>query len=246
MVCFVPQVSFRFPDLVLLALRSVRRRVARLPRQLDRTLLTLKDKVKEEGERLAIPKSTREKLLQEHQREAQAEQDAAEEDAAAMFQEAEEEEERDPQQKAAEEAVMADLKNGDAPELYRKSSSASQASKKSKKSKSKKVMTKKSGSGKQGKGSVDPAAAGVDLSDEDVSSDEEEEQDDHAFDHPSTYVEQPWIWMPKDRLGLSKLLVDDLRAGGVDASDLGAVMDKKGIVEVTRNPPDEEWYAQDT
>ncbi|KAF7376421.1 hypothetical protein MSAN_00057600 [Mycena sanguinolenta] len=221
-------------------LRSVRRRVTRLPRQLDRTLFSLKEKVKEEGERLAAPrsaKSAKQKMLEEQQREAeaQAKQEAAEQEAAAMFEEADEEEEveRDPQQKAAEEAVMDDLKNGDAPELYHKPSTSAKASKKSKKA------SKQSGS-RQSK--VDPAAP-VDLSDEDVSSDEEEEQDDHAFDHPSTYVEQPWIWIPKDRLGLSKLLVDDLHASGVDASDLGAVMDKKGIVEVTRNPPDEEWYG---
>ncbi|KAJ6594223.1 DUF221 family protein [Mycena capillaripes] len=140
-------------------------------------------------------------------------------------------EEQDTRQKEAEQEAVADLKNGDAPEMYRQSSSASRGSKKSKAS-----------SKKSDRPTFDPpAAAGVDLSDEDVSSDEEEEQDDHAFDHPSTYVEQPWIWMPKDRLGLSQLLVDDLHSVGVDASDLGAVMDEKGIVEVTRNPPDEEW-----
>jgi hypothetical protein len=30
----------------------------------------------------------------------------------------------------------------------------------------------------------------------------------------------------------------------LDASDTGAVMDDKGVVEVTRNPPDEEWWSQ--
>ncbi|KAJ7141508.1 phosphate metabolism protein-domain-containing protein, partial [Mycena epipterygia] len=89
-----------------------------------------------------------------------------------------------------------------------------------------------------------PAPAGVDISDEDdSSSDELEEDDEHAFDHPSTYVDQPWIWMPKDRLGLSQLLVNDLHAVGVDASDVGAFIDEKGVVEVTRNPPDEEWIG---
>jgi len=75
---------------------------------------------------------------------------------------------------------------------------------------------------------------------EDSDSDEEDEND-HAFDHPSTYVDQPWIWLPKDPLGLSEVLVSELKAAGVDASDVGAIMDKKGVVEVTRNPPDEEW-----
>lgn len=28
---------------------------------------------------------------------------------------------------------------------------------------------------------------------------------------------------------------------GIKASDLGAFIDRKGNVEVTRNPPDEEW-----
>jgi hypothetical protein len=212
----------------VLALRSVRKRITRLPRQLDKTILTLKEKVKEETGRLASPTSAK-KQAEEHQQEVQAQ---AEQEAAAMFQEAHrEEEEKDERQKEAEKAVMADLKGGDAPELYRKSSAASKASKRSK------ASSKKSGPPKFDP----PAAAGVDLSDEDVSSDEEEEQDDHAFDHPSTYVEQQWIWIPKDRLGLSKLLVNDLHAVGVDASDVGAGMDEKGIVEVTRNPPDEEW-----
>jgi len=69
----------------------------------------------------------------------------------------------------------------------------------------------------------------------------EEDEDDHAFDHPATYVDQPWIWLPKDLLGLSEVLVSELKAAGVDASDVGAMMDEKGVVEVTRNPPDEEW-----
>ncbi|KAG7442521.1 uncharacterized protein BT62DRAFT_824455, partial [Guyanagaster necrorhizus] len=72
-------------------------------------------------------------------------------------------------------------------------------------------------------------------------SDDEADQDEHAFDHPSTYVEQPWIWIPHDVLGLSKVLVDDLKKAGVEASDAGAMMDRKGVVEVTRNPPDEDW-----
>lgn len=70
---------------------------------------------------------------------------------------------------------------------------------------------------------------------------DEEDLDDHAFDHPSTYVEQQWIWVPKDRLGLSKVIIQELKDAGVEASDDGATMDKKGVVEVTRNPPDEVW-----
>lgn len=78
--------------------------------------------------------------------------------------------------------------------------------------------------------------------DEDSDSDVEvEDEDSHAFDHPSTYQEQVWIWIPKDGLGLSELLAANLREVGVFASDVGAFMDEDGIVEVRRNPPDEEW-----
>lgn len=123
-------------------------------------------------------------------------------------------------------------------ELYRQPSNASNASKKSNET------TSSHGS----RGSVDSdrpviapaAAAAVDLSD-DEGDDEEAEFDEHAFDHPSTYVEQPWIWIPRDVLGLSEMLVNDLKNVGVDASDIGASMDGKGVVEVTRNPPDEAW-----
>ncbi|KAJ7680638.1 DUF221 family protein [Mycena polygramma] len=223
-------------------LRSVRRRmqrqVQRLPEQLDKTILTLKEKVQQQGERLASPTSAK-KVLEGQQQEAMV-QAQAEQDAAAMFKEAEAEQrteqaaqdQRSKEKEAAEQAAVEVIA---APgEMYRKSSSASKASKKSKAS--------SKSSKKSARPAFDPpAAAGVDLSDEDVDSEDEEEQDDHAFDHPSTYIEQPWIWLPKDRLGLSQLLVDDLHAVGVDASDLGAVMDEKGIVEVTRNPPDEEW-----
>ncbi|THU96939.1 hypothetical protein K435DRAFT_663532 [Dendrothele bispora CBS 962.96] len=75
---------------------------------------------------------------------------------------------------------------------------------------------------------------------------EEEDLDDHAFDHPSTYVEQRWIWVPKDRLGLSQVIITELRNAGVAASDEGATINRKGVVEVTRNPPDEEWVGGHT
>lgn len=75
----------------------------------------------------------------------------------------------------------------------------------------------------------------------DADSTDEESDGEHAFDHPSTYVGQSWIWIPEDKLGLSKVLVEELKEVGVEASDVGAQMDEKGVVEVTRNPPDEEW-----
>ncbi|KAG2015869.1 DUF221 family protein [Coprinopsis cinerea AmutBmut pab1-1] len=86
----------------------------------------------------------------------------------------------------------------------------------------------------------DAPAPRVTMSDDSDDSDEEA-ADDHAFDHPSTYQEQAWIWIPKDPLGLSEVLAKDLRSAGVDASDVGAFMDEHGVVEVRRNPPDEEW-----
>ncbi|KAK7039090.1 phosphate metabolism protein 7 [Paramarasmius palmivorus] len=69
----------------------------------------------------------------------------------------------------------------------------------------------------------------------------EDDDDPRAFDHPSTYKPQRWIWVPRDQLGLSSALVQYLKDRGVEASDEGADMDMKGVVEVTRGPPDEEW-----
>ncbi|CAA7259132.1 unnamed protein product [Cyclocybe aegerita] len=113
----------------------------------------------------------------------------------------------------------------DGPSLSRKASTDSKASKASKKSKA---------SSKKNVPVFDEAAPALDDSDE-------EEQDEHAFDHPSTYVDQSCVWLPKDPLGLSEFLVNELKAAGIDASDVGASIDEKGVVEVTRNPPDEEW-----
>jgi calcium permeable stress-gated cation channel len=86
-----------------------------------------------------------------------------------------------------------------------------------------------------------PAAPALDSDSDSDSDDDSDDFDEHAFDHPSTYADQPWIWIPKDGLGLSQLLVSELKQGGVEASDVGAVMDDKGTVEVIRNPPDEDW-----
>ncbi|KAG7093058.1 hypothetical protein E1B28_009350 [Marasmius oreades] len=127
-----------------------------------------------------------------------------------------------------------------APELYRLASNESKASKASKASNTSKASKKS----KSATVRFDPPApAGVDLSDDEDEGEDEEMQDEHAFDHPSTYEEQRWIWVPKDTLGLSEILVNELHEKGVDASDSGAVMDEKGVVEVTRNPPDQEWIG---
>lgn len=78
---------------------------------------------------------------------------------------------------------------------------------------------------------------GCDSEEDDVDTD----FDVHGFAHPSTYTEQPWIWVPKDELGISQVLVQELRESGVEASDEGASIDAGGTVEVQRAPPDEEW-----
>ena len=101
--------------------------------------------------------------------------------------------------------------------------------------------TKESKASKKSRVSFDAAAPRVIAPDSDSVYNDEDEEDEHAFDHPSTYQEQPWIWIPKDVLGLSDILAKELRDAGVDASDVGAFMDEKGVVEVRRNPPDEEW-----
>ncbi|CAE6449878.1 unnamed protein product [Rhizoctonia solani] len=75
----------------------------------------------------------------------------------------------------------------------------------------------------------------------DNSSEDDSDLDDFAFDHPNTYKDAPWIWIPKDNLGISTVLLKDLHAVKVEASDIGAEMDEKGVVKVTRNPPDEAW-----
>lgn len=61
------------------------------------------------------------------------------------------------------------------------------------------------------------------------------------FNHPSTYKPAPIIWIPKDDLGLSVLLVEELTKAGVSASDAWAFINEDGDVDVSRGPPDEEW-----
>ncbi|CAE6462438.1 unnamed protein product [Rhizoctonia solani] len=75
----------------------------------------------------------------------------------------------------------------------------------------------------------------------DSSSEDDSDLDDFAFDHPNTYKDAPWIWIPKDTLGMSTVLLKELHAAKVEASDEGAEMDEKGLVIVSRNPPDEAW-----
>jgi len=46
-------------------------------------------------------------------------------------------------------------------------------------------------------------------------------------------------------LGLSEIELAGNREAGVDTSDLGATMNEKGKVDITRPPPDEEWESDE-
>lgn len=76
-----------------------------------------------------------------------------------------------------------------------------------------------------------------------VDSDEDEDLEDNAFNHPSTWAEQRFIWLPRWEAfpALSEELVKEIKAGKVDASDIGAEIDDGGNVKVSRGPPDEDW-----
>lgn len=79
--------------------------------------------------------------------------------------------------------------------------------------------------------------------DGDDSDDYDDDLEENAFNHPSTYQDQQWIWIPRWEAcpEISAQLIEDIKAGGVEASDLGAIIDDNGTVQVTRNPPDEDW-----
>ena len=65
--------------------------------------------------------------------------------------------------------------------------------------------------------------------------------DENGFEHPSRYKPQPWIWIPRDPFGMSKVFVKQFRSEGIDSSDGGSTVDRGGVVEVTRAPPEEAW-----
>jgi hypothetical protein len=77
----------------------------------------------------------------------------------------------------------------------------------------------------------------------DHDSDVDDDLEDNAFNHPSTWEPQRWIWLPRWKAfpAVSEELMKELKESKVDASDLGAVIDDGGNVEVTRGPPDEDW-----
>ncbi|KAG5221026.1 phosphoglycerate mutase [Salix suchowensis] len=122
------------------------------------------------------------------------------------------------------------------PMIHRTTSSAGSASIKSAKSGKSEYSQKSDPKRRSSIPVFKPAPAPMQLSitENDASEDDEDLVDqlnDNAFDHPSSYVEQRWIWIPKDELGLSELIVADLKAAEVQASDSGSTMDKRGVVE---------------
>ncbi|KAK0463530.1 DUF221 family protein [Desarmillaria tabescens] len=207
-------------------MKKIRKRIKRLPKTLDDKFDNLKSKVTFEDE--TKPKSSKEwkgSALNEDKEDFQSHEGDDIAEASGV----------DPRYPNA------------TPELIRQGSDVSRTSTSSQQSNN----SEKAGSSERSARtkSIDssrpilepPEPAEDGLCDEE--SDDEADQDEHAFDHPSTYVEQPWIWIPHDVLGLSQVLVDDLKKAGVEASDEGAMMDRKGVVEVTRNPPDEDWVG---
>ncbi|KAF7321922.1 hypothetical protein MKEN_00714500 [Mycena kentingensis (nom. inval.)] len=205
------------------AIRSVRRRMKKFDRKLD----SLKAKIKEQAEDLATGKKSQDTERKSHEERASTSKDPQ---SAVLPASVQKEKQLADKEGGVPVVVVAEPeKNGDASELRRRPTNASKSSNSSHEPRRKQTAEEEEANG------------GVNMSDEDVSTDEEEETDEYAFDHPSTYQPQRWIWVPRDRLGLSKMLVADMEEAGVDASDRGAVMDAKGVVEVTRNPPDEDW-----
>lgn len=201
-------------------MKKIRKRIKQLPKTLDNTFDNLKSKVTFEDE------TTRKRSKE---RNGSASNEAEEEDV-------------QPHEAVASAEASGVDRPDLTPELIRQSSDASRKSSASQQSSrssisEKSARTKSMDSRRPILEPLEPSEDG--LCDEE--SDDEADQDEHAFDHPSTYVEQPWIWIPHDVLGLSHVLVDDLKKAGVEASDEGAMMDRKGVVEVTRNPPDEDW-----
>jgi hypothetical protein len=86
-------------------------------------------------------------------------------------------------------------------------------------------------------------SSGLHGRNDDDDSDYDDDLEENAFNHPSTYQDQPWIWIPQWEVHpeISAQLVEDIKAGGVDASDIGAIIDDHGTVWVKRSPPDEDW-----
>jgi len=64
---------------------------------------------------------------------------------------------------------------------------------------------------------------------------------DNGFDPPSTFQDQPIIWLAEDAHGLARIEVTKIQQAKVEASTQGANMDQDGKIHVSRGPPDETW-----
>ncbi|KAG9226508.1 hypothetical protein CCMSSC00406_0005825 [Pleurotus cornucopiae] len=222
-------------------IRSVRKTVKALPKKIDLAIDVLRGKAREYDEDTA-PGIFNDAEKRDQEKDT-TEVDIKEADMTDMADMANERTSDD--STIAAHATGASQRHQGIPMIHRTTSSAGSASIKSAKS-GKSDHSQKSDLKRRSSIPVfEPAPAPMQLSvtENDANEDDEDLADqlnDNAFDHPSSYVEQRWIWIPKDELGLSELIVADLKAAGVQASDLGSTMDKRGVVEVTRSPPEED------
>ncbi|RSH91201.1 hypothetical protein EHS25_009500 [Saitozyma podzolica] len=65
------------------------------------------------------------------------------------------------------------------------------------------------------------------------------EDDPDAFFHPATKDPQRIIWLPRDQLGLADDEIERNAAAGVQSTNLNAVLNGKGKVEISGGPPDD-------
>lgn len=213
--------------------KHLRRRIVKKSRKLEVGFEDIKNRLAGEprasrdtaitGESYELGLLSQTKKGSRHRKAQEAQQKAAQKGEEAHMKQ----EEKQRQERAEEEARVAGPSLEGAPELYERRSNESRST---------------VASDESGRPQIAPAAeAATNLSDAGDSDADTADLDDHAFDHPSTYKEQPWIWIPSDEYGFSDFLVEELQAAKVDASNVGATVDLKRVVEVSRNPPDHDW-----
>ena len=64
------------------------------------------------------------------------------------------------------------------------------------------------------------------------------EEDEDGFAHPAISRRQRTVWIPRDPDGVAQSEEEACRAAGVRASSEGALVDRKGKVDITAPPPD--------
>ncbi|KAH3903644.1 Rsn1p SCDLUD_001289 [Saccharomycodes ludwigii] len=67
----------------------------------------------------------------------------------------------------------------------------------------------------------------------------EEDQIEHAYDIPAVSAKCPSVWIPKDPYGFSTMLINEVSAV-VNISDKGALINEKGQITWSQNPPNED------